>query len=490
MRGGFFLLASLTAGAVWGGQPATLKYSWERGQSYVYKVDIVAKHGKYTSSARGHTVYGVRAANLHGYTIRNHDFFSIQRHTTQGRLFPPFGIFKIGWRHFDGASVGRKLRPHFDAVIDRQGKWLASSGVSVPVRDLSNPATLVMEILPGDSGDEWETETKVQVIHERREENEGAGRLVKLVKTPLAATEKTKFSVTGSSNRLTKINKTYRLATHPNEDGLSLIVTGKGELDFDQQLGVFRRMDFKGEINETRGEEKQVTPIEISYKLLEGAERTKALKPPPPSTIKERRPLTADQLDEALRDLKRRLSFPRHRAADRLSRAEPGKRRAEVAMALQPSLNDTDEYTRQAACRALAIWGDTSSVPNLIQRLDDHSMTVRWAALDALAKLPDARAARPIAKHMARGLETTPATIALARIGPPAEVAMVSLLNDKSALNRQTALQLLAHYGTHRSALPLMARLNSKDTVTANLARQALESILKRQGQEPLRGQK
>ena len=360
----------------------------------------------------------------------------------------------------------------------------------MPVRDLSSPATLVMEILPADSVDEWETETKVQVIHERREKKDGAGRLVKLVKTPLEATEKCVFSVTESSDSLTKINKTYRLTTHPNEDGLSLIVTGKGELGFDQQMGVFRTMNFKCEISETRGEEKQVTPIEISYTLLEGAERTKALKPPPPATRKERRPLTADQLDEILRDLNRRLSFPRHRAADRLSRAEPGKRRAEVAMALHPSLNDTDEYTRQAACRALAVWGDTSSVPDLIQRLDDHSMTVRWAALDALARLPDARAARPIARHMARGLETTPATIALARIGPPAEVAMVSLLNDKSALNRQTALQLLAHYGTHRSALPLMARLNSKDAVTANLARQALESILKRQGQQPLRGQK
>mgnify|MGYP001377943195 CR=1 FL=1 len=211
-------MASLMAGAVWAGQPATLKYGWERGRSYVYKVDIVAKHGEYTSSARGHTVYSVRAANLHGYTIRNHNFFSIQRHTTQGRLFPPFGIFKIGWRHFDGASVGRKLRPHFDAVIGRQGKWLASSGVDAPVRDLSSPATLVMEILPADSVDEWETETKVQVIHERREKKDGAGRLVKLVKTPLEATEKCVFSVTESRSK-------------PNTRSNSLMIASLVELE-------------------------------------------------------------------------------------------------------------------------------------------------------------------------------------------------------------------------------------------------------------------
>lgn len=488
MRGGFFLLASLAAASAWADQ--ALEYGWKRGQIYVYRLDIVARTTDYISSARGHAVYSVRAANEHGFTIRNHDLTSIQRHTGRGRMFPPFGIFKIGWRHFDGGSVGRKLRPHFDAVISRQGQWLISNGGPAPVSDLANPGSMIIETLPAEAVDTWAVESDVQVIHETREKIEGGGRLVKIKKTPLRGSQKITYTVTGTKGELVSIRKDYTLTTKPGEGNATIAASGQGTLVFDKKLGIFRSLQFDAEVKQTTAGEIKVMPMKISYTLLEGRDRTQALKPPTPAGNKERRPLTTEQRTEALRDLQRRVSFPRHRAADLLARAEPGKGRAEIAAALVPVLTDTDPFTRQAACRALAVWGDSSSIPALVARLNDHSMTVRWAALDALGLLPDARAARPIARHLSRRLEVAPAIIALARLGTAAEPALIGLLSDPNAANRQVALQLLAQQGTQRSALPLMARLSSKDSVTANLAKEALASIMKRQGRGPLRGEK
>ena len=114
-------------------------------------------------------------------------------------------------------------------------------------------------------------------------------------------------------------------------------------------------------------------------------------------------------------------------SANRLARAEPGNRRPEVIEALLPSLIDTDPYTRQAACRALAVWGEGAAIPSLILRLDDPQLTVRWAALEALERLADPRAASPVARHLAAGRDAAPSIATLQAIGPPAEGSVRSL---------------------------------------------------------------
>ena len=88
-------------------EPVPGEYAWARDGAYVYRVRVDSKEVKYLPSMRGEVVYLCRAANPHGFTLRCHNFLTLQRHSNEGRRFPPFGVFQLGWKFFDGSSVGR-----------------------------------------------------------------------------------------------------------------------------------------------------------------------------------------------------------------------------------------------------------------------------------------------------------------------------------------------------------------------------------------------
>lgn len=489
MRGGRWIcVVALGLGTLRGvaAEPPPVPFGWRQDETYVYRVAIVAQEKDYVASARGHAVYLVRAANPHGFTLRCHNFLSVQRHTAAGRLFPPFGIFRVGWRHFDGGDVGLKLHAPTDVVVNRQGHWLAVSGTPHPIRDLADPATLVLESLPAAPTAAWAVTNTVQVTLESTLKEDEGSRLVKLEKTVVPGEERVSYTIESSTTNTITLHKQYSL-TARGKDGGKLGLNGTGNLVFDRARGVFQKLTFTGELTqeqkEHNGTAAPATRIEITYDLLQGAAQANALRPRPPASRIERRPLPPGELDQVLADLRRLMSFPRLRAADILARTEPKERRDEVIAALLPVLKDSDPYTRQAACRALATWGDATAVPALMERLEDQQLTVRWAAIDALAILKDARAAEPLAKLLAAGREVVPAAFALEQIGVAAEPSMLALLKQPRPEARQTACSLLATSGTMRSVLPLMAAARDAHPATAASAKRALREIFQRQGQ-------
>ncbi len=466
-----------------GGEAPALSMGWRMDESYAYRVAVIAHEKEYVASLRGHVVYVVRAANPHGFTLRCHDQLSVQRHSHAGRLFPPFGIFRVGWRHFDGGDVGHKLRAPTDVVVDRQGRWLAVSGSPQAPRDLTDPAMLVLETMPGSLGATWAATNTVRVTLERTLKEEEHSRLVKLDRTPVLAEERVAYRVESATTNLVTVRRQTRLKAQGEDGGVEL--AGEGLLEFDRAQGVFSSLNFTGQLTRERnGTAAAPIRVEVQYELLRGAAHANALRPRPPASRAERRPLPADELDLCLADLRRLISFPRHRAADTLARAEPQDRRSEVVAALVPVLGDSDSFTRAAACRALAVWGDGAAVPALIARLEDAHLTVRWAAVDAVAALRDPRAALPVARLLASGREMAPAAYALEQMGAAAEPAMMSLLRHPQPEVRRIACSLLATSGSLRSVLPLVeaSREGTQPTVVA-AARRALREIFQRQGQ-------
>ena len=484
MKGGSltFLIVAVLAPALLdaGNPPPKLAYGWKRGESHVYSVTLIVQEERYAASARGHVVFTARAVNPHGFTIRSHNFLSIQRHSHTGKLFPPFGIFRLGWRHFDGATGGRPLREPVDVVMNPQGKLI---GGQAPAFDLASPARLVLEILPAEVASQWEGRHETSVIHEMRTKVSPGSRLVKLTKTPLGADETSTYTIGDTTDNLVRIQKQYRLATRVTKNQPALELAGKADLAFDPKAGLFQSMKFTGSLTVTEQGATRTVPFTLNYERLIGGQREAALRPPKPASRIEMRPLPADELNKALTQLERRRSFPRLRAADRLARAEPGNRRPEVNEALLSALLDTDPYTRQAACRALAVWGEGDAIPALIQRLGDPQLTVRWAALEALGRLADPRAAGPVARHLAAGREAAPAIATLQAIGPPAEGSVRPLLKAGQQSTRFIACRLLGAVGTGRSALSLLAMQRGKDPLAADLAKRALRQIVQRHSQ-------
>jgi len=484
MKGGSFMLLTVAVlspallGA--GTPPPTLTYGRKRGESHVYSVTLVLQEERYAASARGHVVFTARAVNPHGFTIRSHNFLSIQRHSHAGKLFPPFGVFRLGWRHFDGATGGRPLRESVDVVIDPQGKII---GGHAPAFDLASPARLVLETLPTEAASQWQSRNESSIVHEMRTKVSPGSRLVKLTKTPIGADESSSYTIGDSTDNLVRIQKQYRLATRAAKDQPALELAGKADLTFDPKIGLFQSMKFTGKLTITEQGTTRTVPLTLNYERLTGAQRMAALRPPKPANHIEMRPLPAVELNKAITQLERRRSFPRLQAANRLARAAPGNRRPEVIEALLPSLIDTDPYTRQAACRALAVWGEGAAIPALILRLGDPQLTVRWAALEALERLADPRAASPVARHLAAGREAAPSIATLQAIGPPAEGSVRSLLKSDQQSTRFIACRLLGALGTGRSALSLLAIQRGKDPLAADLAKRALRQIVQRHSQ-------
>jgi HEAT repeat protein len=92
--------------------------------------------------------------------------------------------------------------------------------------------------------------------------------------------------------------------------------------------------------------------------------------------------------------------------------------------------------------RALAVWGTAAEVPYLLRLLDDADRGVQEAAIVALGKLKDARAADMLAARL-NTAQRAVAGEALKEIGPAAESAVREQLHSADNGARIEAIKIL-----------------------------------------------
>jgi hypothetical protein len=269
----------------------------------------------------------------------------------------------------------------------------------------------------------------------------------------------------------------------PNTPGQPRVrLAGKGTTTFSAS-GIPVKFSWEGKLTDHNGKTERTLPVTISYELLTGAEREKALRPAAPATRAERRPLNEGELPDILDSLPQRMTFRRALAVMRLAAAEPAKKpteRAKAAEGLVAALSDPDPFLRADAARALANWGDADSVPPLIAVLKDSQLTARWAAIDALGSLRDPRAIAPLIAHLETTRELFATANALAHLGvrhPDAELQLAPLFKSKNPVVRLEVCRLLIVFGTAHSHAALTKAKNDSDAEVAKAAGVALEKI-------------
>ena len=220
----------------------------------------------------------------------------------------------------------------------------------------------------------------------------------------------------------------------------------------------------------------QRTPITISAKLLTEDERARLEAEQKEAA--RRKPLDEAALDEALADLATDDASRIQNAAGKLERALPQGRQAEVARALEPLVEHKEQFARQAATRALAVWCDKESVPALIGALDDDFFTVPWAALEALGKLKDERAIEPIVDLLKAKKQRQQAVQSLVAMGTMTEDAALELLAEPDSDMRYDACNILKEIGSKKS-LKLLTKTASGDEngIVRLVADQALKAV-------------
>ena len=195
--------------------------------------------------------------------------------------------------------------------------------------------------------------------------------------------------------------------------------------------------------------------------------------------------LSVEEIDKLLADLKSDNAGKILLAATKLQHAEPiEERRDEVLKALEQLLKDKDQFRRKQAVDSLATWAKPETVPLLIKVLDESALLVKLAAIDALGKLKDERAAEPLAKLVQEPGPRVQAINALRSLGKNAEKAVAGLLTHAEAEVRREGCRLLQEIGTAASVPALQGAANDMDKAVGTAAKTAIEAIEKRKGDQ------
>src|SRR5262245_50663194 len=203
--------------------------------------------------------------------------------------------------------------------------------------------------------------------------------------TTREATERTAYTRGPAAGDTVTINKRYELRASAAGTSPGLHMTGEGQITFDTKEGLPRAVSFKATLTVTSANTTRRIPITVSYRLLQGAERDRALKPPPPPKVDpkaqppraEQKPFTEADLPGILADLQGADKGRRRAALDRLAQAKPApNRREEVARALSTALGDTDHFTRRSCLKAIAVWGTKENVPALLPLVEERDVFV------------------------------------------------------------------------------------------------------------------
>jgi HEAT repeat protein len=192
-------------------------------------------------------------------------------------------------------------------------------------------------------------------------------------------------------------------------------------------------------------------------------------------------------LDQTLADLKGNDAARKKVAADWLAQATADeKRRPEFSRALDDLVKGNDGGAKEAALRALAVWGTKENVPALVTVVTDpgFDLTInhnRDVAMAALAAIKDERGAEAVAKYLGNAFHGGQAGKALEQMGPVAVPALIKFLENAEPRARVAGWKILGAVGTREDKDKLQeVAEKEKDAGVARAARDALQAVAAR----------
>ena len=484
------------------GDNKALRYHPKAGESYVYAVKIETTESDYTETMSGNATYTWRTADDNGMILTCTGGLIPIRRATPGTVPPGNPFLRLHAFGFGGPGFPRPFAGPNEIKIDGQGHLLSTHGETPLPRALGDLSQLIVETLPS-NGTKWEVQNGcVVVLHEARPLNptptlpfsrggsiqeppplEGGGwgrsPFSRTEQRNLPASETLSYTLGAANGDLVKIDKHYALQTNERSFGApTLQLTGNGSVGFDRKLGMPRTMELKLTLVEQPDRTTTTrVPVTVTYRLLEGDEREKALHPPAP-VQPERKPIVETELPSTLTDLQSSDGFKVIAAANKLAEAKPAGDRLAVENALIGALEHKDGFARQSVVKALGTWGSSASVPALIKRLDDESFAVRWAVFEVLGARKDVRAAQPLAKWLEkdRGF----ASNALRKMGAMAAPAVAQQLKTGDWGMHLDVCHLLKEIGTATEIPALQALTHDENKLVADAAADAIKAIQQR----------
>lgn len=464
-----------------------LHYQFKAGSNYVYSMRLEANEPRYISTLSGTVTYAAKTATAEAMTLTAKGSLQSGHKAKEGTGYarPPMGpgmsgMLRVGGFRFGAPSyVGGPFSTPDEVEISGKGQVLRESGDTSLPQALGALNRLLVEPLPAAGKDSLVLDGNCTVILEEKVFVTPMSYRLKEVRMP--AREKVTYTVGAVTGDTVEIRKTYELATAAKVGGVARFeMKGEGTNVFDVKLGVLRELGLEATIVEASENVTVRTPLKLVCKLLEGEALAAAQKAATLPARAELKPLTDGERTSLLADLRSPDKARRTVALHKAGSVKPAGDKGEVAALLLPLLKDTDQFTRQHAAKGLGVWGASDAVEPLLALLEDTQFNVRWAAIDALAFLQDARAAAPLAGLVAAKKDTHQATGALKGLGRVAEPEVLKLLADTKAEVRREACQILKAIGTAASVTALEKAASDKDQLVSMFAKQALKDVKER----------
>jgi hypothetical protein len=237
-----------------------------------------------------------------------------------------------------------------------------------------------------------------------------------------------------------------------------LELNGRGETLFDLGAGVPRKITFSGKFTMREDGQTLQVPVTLQCERARGSSLLPMTGSPAqavPVSASANAASAATRLDGILAALRAADKDwnKRFQALEELSlMGAIETRRDEVAEVLNGYLAEKSYSARSSALRALRTWGTRRNVPALIHLLNpSESDSIRERAIEALARLRDARAATAIAQRVKDPSDRAAALRALRVLGRAAEDATIALLADPDPEVRDGARKILGAIGSAKS---------------------------------------
>ncbi len=482
-----------------------LAYDWKPNQEYHYEVAIEAQLPDRKQTYQGTSIYRVRNGTagqvtlVHVGALQKNEVLSpaARSQTSGGARGMRHAIPHSTPRPNTWASRGRGTSTAHEVTINQRGGVLQMTGENPMPLLLGDLAMLVIEPLAETRERDWEVNTGLNVV-EKKPAQQGTTSRSRLrssqqpqsTTTNRAGGEHTDYRIKDVKGTLVTILKKSQLRTAADTTAANAYEQeSAGELVFDRKNGVMAKANIKlVNTYHIDGVAVQV-PVVVQYRLLSDKEVAKNAQDKKEAS-EERADKRAKAEKEATRsltnaetaDLIGALKDPgtRRDAAETLGkRKTPDRHQDKVAKALNPLLADDDRGVRDAAIKALKVWGTADNVPALIKVVsDDDDGGLRRNAMDVLGKLKDKRGAKAVADQFATSRGE--ARRALEQMGAMAEPYVWPLLEAPDIGVRADACKLLASIGTAKSQAKLEKLVKKSTGSDAKAAQEALDKIAKR----------
>lgn len=473
-----------------------LRYGWKPGESYVYSVRVELEGENVVETMQGNSTYTVKSADADGFTLIHRGRLIPQVRTKEGRPDPLATFPRLHFSPFSGYGIGLPgLFDQAELKIDALGNVQTTTGSShLPM--LGHLSRLVLEPLPAEPKGTWEVAHAATIQETEEDRFPGPGprfgpfgpRFGSAPTKTYQAQGRTVYTLGEPSGDTVPIAKTYELKTQEMVNGRPrLELAGKGTITFDVKAGVPRALEFTATSTENTANTTVRVPIKVSYKLLEGAEREKALAPTSTAARVPRASSTSTSTSTVPKDGKTITTVVKTTDDGRTvttetttTTVEDGKTTTTTDVQSRPSSSASTGSVPSPAPAARRNPASDADVDHVLAGLESPDDARRRSAANRLASLgPNERRAEvagALTDLLRDGDHFTrqAAARALGTWGTKQSVpALIKAIDDGNFAVRWAAIEALGNLKDERAAGPIAAHLKA-DAIKAAPALRAM----------------